>query len=386
MASKTLTEIIAEGPTVWNEWRKQNADIQPDLRAADLLRADLTGINLSNADLRGADLRFAILDRSVLDHSNLTRTHLGGAKLEHASLRNATLIGTHLHGAEMREATLNSADARETDFRGTVFSDANLAYANLSGSRLSGAKFFRANLVGTNFTAARLADTKFHKATVGYTIFASVDLANATGLEQVHHWGPSVIAVDTLYRSAGKIPEIFLRGAGVPDGLIIQLPSLLGAEEGFHFYSCFISYSHKDQAFAQRLHSRMRDEHLRVWFAPEDIKGGEKIHEQIETQIHIYDKLLLVLSQSSMNSQWVATEIYHARRREFKERRQILFPIALCDYQQIADWKSFDADSGKDMARDIREYFIPDFSNWKNRDAFEQAFGRLLDDLRAKPT
>jgi len=26
----------------------------------------------------------------------------------------------------------------------------------------------------------------------------------------------------------------------------------------------------------------------------------------------------------------------------------------------------FDADTGKDSAREIREYFIPDFSNWKN--------------------
>ena len=42
---------------------------------------------------------------------------------------------------------------------------------------------------------------------------------------------------------------------------------------------------------------------------------------------------------------------------------------------------SFDADTGKDTARKIREYYIPDFSNRKNHDSLEQAFIRLLDAL-----
>jgi hypothetical protein len=37
----------------------------------------------------------------------------------------------------------------------------------------------------------------------------------------------------------------------------------------------------------------MRAEQLRVWFAPEDIKGGEKLHEQIERAIQLHDRLLL---------------------------------------------------------------------------------------------
>ena len=54
------------------------------------------------------------------------------------------------------------------------------------------------------------------------------------------------------------------------------------------------------------------------------------------------------------------------------------------DFDKIRDWTCFDADIGKDMAREIREYYIPDFSNWKNHDAFEAAFKRLLDDLKAE--
>jgi hypothetical protein len=77
----------------------------------------------------------------------------------------------------------------------------------------------------------------------------------------------------------------FLRGCGVPDSFIEYLPSLLGAMEPIQYHSCFINYSTKDEAFARRLHERMRAERLRVWFAPEDIQGGKKIHEQLESGV-----------------------------------------------------------------------------------------------------
>ena len=49
----------------------------------------------------------------------------------------------------------------------------------------------------------------------------------------------------------------------------------------------------------------------------------------------------------------------------------------------MKDWKLFDADRGIDSAREIRAYFIPDFSNWKDHDAYQKAFQRLVADLKA---
>src|SRR5207253_1697272 len=101
-------------------------------------------------------------------------------------------------------------------------------------------------------------------------------------------------------------------------------------------------------------------------------QGGKKIHEQIDAAIRVYDKLLLVLSEHSMQSEWVKTEIANARRREVPQNnKRMLFPIRLVDYETIRTWTCFDADTGKDSAREIREYFIPDFSNWKDHDSFE---------------
>jgi hypothetical protein len=72
------------------------------------------------------------------------------------------------------------------------------------------------------------------------------------------------------------------------------------------------------------------------------------------------------------------------RKREVQENRHVLFPVSLVPFEAIRAWKSFDAETGKDSAREIREYFIPDFSNWKNHDAYQPAFDRLLHDLKAE--
>ena len=83
-----------------------------------------------------------------------------------------------------------------------------------------------------------------------------------------------------------------------------------------------------------------------------------------------------------MNSEWVHTEIAKARRRELREKRRVLFPIALVSYERLCEWTCFDADIGKDSAREIREYYVPDFTSWKNHDCYQASFERLVKDLR----
>jgi hypothetical protein len=72
-----------------------------------------------------------------------------------------------------------------------------------------------------------------------------------------------------------------------------------------------------------------------------------------------------------------------ARKAERQSGKRKLFPVRLVDFATLRDWECFDADSGKDLAVELREYFIPDFSHWKEHDQFEVAFSRLLKDLKA---
>jgi serine/threonine protein kinase len=155
--------------------------------------------------------------------------------------------------------------------------------------------------------------------------------------------------------------------------------------QALQFYSCFISYSARDQEFAQRIRDDLIAKGVRCWFAPHDVRGGRKLHEQIDEAIRLHDKVLLILSEHSMSSNWVKTEIAKARKREVQEKRQMLFPVALVPYDPVVkEWECFDADRGKDSAKEIREYFIPDFSNWKDHDSYQTAFQRLVSDLKAE--
>ena len=219
-------------------------------------------------------------------------------------------------------------------------------------------------------------------AEIGWSSFGDLDLSEVKGLETAKHIAPSTIGLDTLMRAAGRIPASFLHGAGVPD----EVASILRehCSRQLPFYSCFISDSTRDQDFADRLHADLQGQGVRCWFAPHEVRGGRKLHEQIDEAIRIYDRLLLILSDASMNSEWVMTEIAHARQKELNEQRQVLFPISLAPFEAVRQWKCFDADAGKDSAREIREYFIPDFSNWKDHDLYQKAFERLVRDLKAE--
>ena len=215
------------------------------------------------------------------------------------------------------------------------------------------------------------------KQLLGGTIFADIDLSTVKGLDTVTYWGgPSTIGIDTIIRSQGKISEIFLRNAGIPDPIIEAIPSLIGSLRPIDYYTCFISYSTKDEEFVKRLHADLLSMRVRCWFAPEDMKIGDKIRARIDESIWMYDKLLIVLSEYSIASDWVEFEVEAALAKESKEKRTVLFPIRLDDSVMVAvtPW----------AAHIKRARHIGDFRRWNNHDDYEMALSRLLRDLKAE--
>jgi hypothetical protein len=345
--------MLRKGVKGWNAYRSRlDASTAVDLTDANLAGKNLNGVNLAEANLAGADLSGACLWRAKLARANLT-----GANMRRADMRGADLTGARLTYAILDHANLTAAD----------LTDGDLLQARLQGTNLTSADLRRANLT----------EAVFHE-----TIFADTDLRESIGLLECVHLGPSVLDHRTLAR-CGDRPLKFLRGCGLPDRLIDYLPSLLEAWP-VQFYSCFVSYSTHDQDFADRLYADLQAKGVRCWFAPHHLRPGKKIHEQIDEAIRVYDRLLLILSRDSMCSPWVKTEIAQARQKERSQNRRVLFPIRLVSFEQVRAWKQFDADLGDDSAREIREYYLPDFSRWKNQDAYQPAFDRLLSALEAE--
>ena len=165
-------------------------------------------------------------------------------------------------------------------------------------------------------------------ATLSDTSFVNVDLSETVGLDQVKPYGRSIIDYLTLERS-GELPLVFLRGAGLPERMIDSLPGMFG--EAIQFYSCFISYTSANDDFAQRLHADLQDAGVRCWFAPEDLKIGDPVRDTIDQAIRVMDKLVLILSEASIDSDWVEHEVNRALAEEERRGKLVLFPIRLDD-------------------------------------------------------
>jgi uncharacterized protein YjbI with pentapeptide repeats len=382
-----VAKLLKEGVEAWNQWREA-PPVSTSLAEAALTRADLSGADLSytylrHADLAGADLRAAVLREAELSGARLSRADLTAADLtegifDGADLSLALFRGANLSDANLSMANLYGADLTDTDIRGAELSGADLSYADLEFTDLRWANLTDANLKGANLTGANLtwtalSNSNLEGVTVGLTIFGVNNLSTTKGLETMQHEAPSTIGIDTIHLSKGVIPEVFLRGAGVPEDFITYMKSL--TLNPVDFKSCFISYSTKDESFAKELHSRLQVSGVRCWFAPENLKIGDRFQERIEESIRLYDKLLVVLSESSVNSAWVEREVQAAFEKEQRQGSTVLFPVRLDEAVM---------DSSRAWAAEIRRTrHIGDFRNWKDHDSFQKSLDRLLRDLKS---
>lgn len=162
----------------------------------------------------------------------------------------------------------------------------------------------------------------------------------------------------------------------------IDIVSDVLAARAPHFHSCFISYSHDDEAFVTILCSRLRSAGINFWYATEQMRAGRKLAEEIEANIRLYDRFLLVLSEASMKSRWVEMEIRAALNEEKRTGRRKLCPIGIVPFAAIQLWKLLDADRGIDIAVELREYHIPDFTDWGETQKFESQVKVLFSALK----
>lgn len=322
MANPEHLKIIKQGVEAWNNWVMQNPSIK-----ADLSQADLRSLQLGSIFRRGA-------------HEGL-------------ALRGGDFSGAQLAG-------LN-------------FDGANLIDANFSGADLSGCVLTHTLMHNTNFSFAILHAADFTQSIWLNVVLGNTDLSNAKGLEETEHFRPSVIDHQTVMRSK-FLPRDFMRKCGLPEAVIESYLSLL--KDPSRYYSCFISYSSTDQEFVDTLYADLQDKGVRCWLAPNDMRIGAPIRPAIDASIQNYDKLLLILSETSLASQWVEQEVETALAKERKTGRTVLFPIRIDDavLSVGTGWPAY--------LKNTRN--IGNFSGWRDRGSYSKAFDRLLRDLKAE--
>ncbi len=411
MANAEHLEILKQGVEVWNRWRKENPGVGPDLIRADLQGEDLEGVNLVGAHLfessfENANLKNAELDEVSfwgvdLSRVNLNGAHLRRAKFEDVYLVDASLIGANLHGARFVNTRLDGArlDAAclddscldEARLDDTRLDSASLIRANLSGARLDGASLVSAvladarlgaSLARANLAGANLRGTRLDGAIFSWTSIGDIDLSKCEGLEGVDHFGPSNISINTLERTAASLAkdtsrlgevEAFLRSAGLEDHWIDYFRDRIG--QPIEFYSCFISYSHINRAFASRIHDHLQVRGIRCWLDQHELKPGDRILDIVNDSIRLHDKIVLCCSKASLESWWVKDEIRKAQERERKEDRDIIIPL-MVDRYLLDGWED-------GLAADLRSRLAADFTGWERDNAkFEEQFERVVKALR----
>lgn len=386
-ASRALA-ILRLGVEGWNAWRTERLDVEPDLSEADLVEAHLAGanlraVNLQRANLHEANLSPANLSRANLSETDLTGTDLTaadihGAALHGANLSRAHLTGANLSGANLSGANLTGAELRVAHLSGANLRTADLRMAYLYGSVLRGADLRqaclrRAQLIGVDFRSAR-----FSGVLLSETTFGNSDLTGVSGLSECDHEGPSIVDHRTIARSE-ELPLSFLRGVGLPDWLIETYRGYLGSP--IQFYSCFISYSHDDKPFAQRLHDQLQGQGIRCWLDQKQLRAGDDLYAEVDRGIRLWDKVLLCCSEASLSSGWVEREIDTAVEKEQRLRKErgktvlALIPLNLDGH--LFEWEGA-------HGAILRKRLALDFTGWETDNAtFEAQFEKIVQALRA---
>jgi hypothetical protein len=349
MANEEHVRIASWGAGGIDRWRAGFGIEQ----VLDLSGADLKGIDLSRAKLRHADFRGADLERANFFNSQADLANFEGANLRSARFEMASLCSANFSQADLTKANFWSADLSVANLNGANLREVILNYATLNRTLVSGAHFG-----GAEFLQTKLLN---------------MDLSEAVGLDRIsQRGGVCSIGVETLYQSKGRIPDNFLKHCGLSSTLITYLHSLVG--RAIEFFSCFISYTEADDDFSQRLYNDLQGEGVRCWRWRDDAKWGSTLIGEVDLAIRLYDKLIVILSEHSLQSEPVIREIERALQKEAREKKEVLFPITLDD--AIFSWQH-------PLAADVMRKVIGDFRQWKDPAAYKNSLKRLLDTLKS---
>jgi TIR domain len=106
-----------------------------------------------------------------------------------------------------------------------------------------------------------------------------------------------------------------------------------------------------------------------------DLPTGAKTLDAIYEAIRLRDKLLVILSEASIGSDWVEDEVNKAYAEERDRNATVLFPVRIDDVVMTTP---------EPWARKLRDQRnIGDFRRWKSVARYSKSLERLLRDLKA---
>ena len=117
----------------------------------------------------------------------------------------------------------------------------------------------------------------------------------------------------------------------------------------------FISYSHVDASFVDKLATALVKQNASVWVDRWELNVGDSILSRVQEAIHESDALLVVLSKASVASEWCKKELNAGLMRELDEKRVVVLPVLVedCEIPIFLREKMY-ADFRKGFARGLK--------------------------------
>ena len=89
----------------------------------------------------------------------------------------------------------------------------------------------------------------------------------------------------------------------------------------------FISYSHRDKGFVDRLAVQLVRYKVSVWLDRWELHVGDSLISRIQEAISGASALLVILSKASVASEWCRKELNSGLVRELEEKRVVVLPV-----------------------------------------------------------
>lgn len=105
----------------------------------------------------------------------------------------------------------------------------------------------------------------------------------------------------------------------------------------------FISYSHNDKSFVDKLAIQLIRRNVHVWLDRWELSVGDSLVERVQEAVDGASALLVILSKASTSSEWCKKELSAGLLRELEEKRVVVMPVMLedCEVPVFARGKMF---------------------------------------------
>lgn len=105
----------------------------------------------------------------------------------------------------------------------------------------------------------------------------------------------------------------------------------------------FISYSHENKEFVDKLAMQLVHRNVNVWLDRWELNIGDSIIDKVQEAVDGASALLVIMSKASISSEWCKRELSSGFLRELEEKRVVVMPVLLenCDIPIFARGKLY---------------------------------------------